>query len=138
MAETTPRVVEQTERYRRTTDAGSLHIGFNRSESIPEPYQLQSINGVEITVDFNSKKTATRRRDDTFRNGPKRSSGRTFFPFTSIDLKYPENPTSHRLYSLVYIRISVPEIWRISRLDIAGSCDYFTPKLTFLYLYFTL
>ena len=64
-------------------------------------------------ISLNSTKAASRRRDKTFRIGPKKSSGRTFIPFTSGDLKYPGNPVFNRLYSPAYIRINVPEELRI-------------------------
>ena len=61
----------------------------------------------------NSKKTATRRYNKAFRNGPKRSSKWTFFPFTSSDLKYLGNPTSNHLSPLGYTRINASEESRI-------------------------
>ena len=47
-------------------------------------------------ISLNSAKTATRRRDETFRMRPKWSQGRTFFPFTYSVLMYPGNQQSNR------------------------------------------
>ena len=62
---------------------------------------------------LNPKKTASRRRDKTLRNGALSTYRRTFFPVTSSDLVYPGNPPSNRLYLQSYIRINVPEELRI-------------------------
>ncbi|MDE3260155.1 MAG: hypothetical protein OYM47_20165 [Gemmatimonadota bacterium] len=64
-------------------------------------------------INLNPKKTATRQRDKTLRNGALSTYRRTFFPFTSCDLMYPGNPQFNRLYLQAHIRINVPEDLRI-------------------------
>ena len=44
---------------------------------------VSGIDPAACRINLNATKSATRRRDKTFRIGPKRASGRTFFPFTS-------------------------------------------------------
>ena len=64
-------------------------------------------------LSLNPKKTATRRRDKTLRNGAFSTYGRTFFSFTASDPVYPGNPLSNRLYLQAHIRINVTEDLRI-------------------------
>ena len=66
-----------------------------------------------VRVNLNPKKTATRRRDKTLRNGAISTYRMTFFPFTSSDLVYPGNPPFNRLNLQAHIRINVPEDLRI-------------------------
>ena len=77
------------------------------------PSDITPTNQTPNSINLNLTTTAMRCRDETFRNGPKRPSKWTFFPFTSSDLENPGNPTFNRLYQLAYIRFNVTEKRRI-------------------------